>query len=281
MRYIIAPGANVYDVSEGVNNPNRTVKLVPTSFAGTPADFAPGDALEQAIGPDPFKPIPFRSWMWDDVPGLFPAPALDIGNMGHVMRDSVLLVHGNPSVSVEKDNAERYDRNPPWNKYLEFDANCNFGIRFAADTAYAAIEFLQPHNRPQPIKWRYGGDTEAALTVAPGSGELQFTGGASFDGSLRAKGLSGDDKAAHNLRGKHVPVKQGESSLTVTFLTLEADDDYAVFIEQNWIGNRAVVQTRCQRIRGAICETRSRRRADRLDDCPLNVETRIKGAEVW
>jgi len=242
MRYIIAPGANVYDVSQGVNNPNRTVKLVPTSFTKMPADFAPGDSLEQAIGPDPFKPIPFRSWMWDQVPGVFPAPVFDIGNMGSVMRDSVLLVHGNPSISIEKDNAERYDRNPPWNKYLEFDANCNFGIRFAADTSYAAIQFLQPHNRPQPIKWRYGGNQEAALTVAPDSGELQFTGGARLDGSMSVKGLSGDTKAAHNLRGKHVSVKAGETSVSVTFPVPEADDDYAVFIEQNWIGNRAVVK---------------------------------------
>ncbi len=242
LRYIIAPGANVYDVSQGVNNPNRTVKLVPTSFTGTTADFSSGDSLEQAIGPDPFKPIPFRSWMWDAVPGAFPAPVFDIGNMGSVMRDSVLLVHGNPSISIEKDNAERYDRNPPWNKYLEFDANCNFGIRFAADTRYAAIQFLQPHNRPQPIKWRYGGNQEAAMIVSPESGEMQFSGGARFGGSVSVQGLSGDAKAAHNLRGKHVVVKAGEKSVSVTFQSQENDDDYAVFIEQNWIGNRAVVK---------------------------------------
>ena len=242
LRYIIAPGANVYDVSQGVNNPNRTVKLVPTPFLKTALDFAPGDALEQAIGPDPFKPIPFRSWMWDAVPGAFPAPVFDVGNMGSVMRDSVLLVHGNPAISLEKDNADRYDRNPPWNKYLEFDANCNYGIRFAADTGYAAIQFLQPHNRAQPIKWRFGGNQEAALTVAPDSGELQYTGGARLAGSLSVQGLSGGAASAHNLRGKHVPVNAGETSLSVKFPVPEVDGDYAVFIEQNWLGNRAVIK---------------------------------------
>ena len=72
LRYIIAPGANAFDVSDGVKNPNRIVKLVPTSFTGTPADFAAGDLVEQAIGPDPFKPVSFRSWLWDAIPALSP-----------------------------------------------------------------------------------------------------------------------------------------------------------------------------------------------------------------
>ena len=90
LKYIIAPGANAYDVADGVNNAKRTIKLVPTPFTLTPADFAAGDAVEQAIGPDPFKPTPFRSWLWDQVPGAFPAAVFDIANNGAVMRDSLL-----------------------------------------------------------------------------------------------------------------------------------------------------------------------------------------------
>ena len=35
--------------------------------------FAVDDPIEQAIGPDPFKPQAFRVWMWEDVPGVYPS----------------------------------------------------------------------------------------------------------------------------------------------------------------------------------------------------------------
>ena len=254
LRYIIAPGANAYDVSEGVDNPKRTIKLVPAPFTGTAADFAANDPVEQAIGPDPYKPIPFRSWIWDAVPGAFPSPVFDIGNHGPVMRDSILCVRNGFIGSIGEDERERYDRNPPWDKYLDLLAKCNTGIKFGADTTDAAILFAQPHHRVQPIKWYYGTESNrppkvASLTVSGENGELNFTGGgARFDGpltvngSITITGLSADQKSARNLRGKHIAVKAGETSVSVTFSIPEADDDYAVFIEQNWIDNRAVVK---------------------------------------
>ena len=45
-----------------------------------------------------------------------------------------------------------------------------------------------------------------------------------------------------NQRGKNLPVKVGETALTVTFVTPEADGDYAVFVEQNWVANRSVIK---------------------------------------
>src|SRR5262249_10875861 len=153
----------------------RIVKLVPTPVTGTEADFAAGDAVEQAIGPDPFKPISFRSWLWDAVPGAFPAPVFDIANHG-VMRDSMLWVHGGSS-SLEKETSTRYDHSPAWDRVLSVDAVSKTAIRFGADTADAAILFTQPNNREQPIKWHYGSDPEAppkvaALTVKHDTGEL-------------------------------------------------------------------------------------------------------------
>jgi hypothetical protein len=242
--YVIAPGANAFDVSDGVHGGKRIVKLVPTPFTGTEADFAPGDAVEQAIGPDPFKPISFRSWLWDAVPGAFPAPVFDIANHG-VMRDSMLWVHGGSS-SLEKETASRYDRSPAWDRILSLDSVSKTAIRFGADTADAAILFTQPNNREQPIKWHYG-DPEAppkvaALTVKHDTGELNFTGDVRLGGSVVAKGLSADEKPARNLRGKNVPVKAGEMTVEVVFPVAEADEEYAVFVEQNWIGNRAIVK---------------------------------------
>ena len=246
LKYIIAPGANAYDVADGVNNAKRTIKLVPTPFTLTPADFAAGDAVEQAIGPDPFKPTPFRSWLWDQVPGAFPAAVFDIANNGAVMRDSLLWLHGNSSGDIEKDKASHYDRNPPWNKLLRLDATCNTGISFGADTANAAILFTQTYH-VQPLKWFYYGTESnqpakvASLTVSRETGEFAFAGGgARFDGPVTTTGLSADKTPARNLRGKNVAVKAGANSVTVEFPVAETDGDYAVFVEQSWLGYRAI-----------------------------------------
>jgi len=239
LHYIIAPGANAYDVSDGVGNPKRTIRLVPTSFTDTPADFAAKDPVEQAIGPDPFKPIPFRAWMWDEVPGVFPSPVFDVANGGAVMRDSVLYLHwGSPD--IEKEKANRYDRNPAWDKYLNFEATCNTGIKFAADTGNAAILFTQPYHE-QPLKWNYDISTNhapktASLTVTRDTGVFNFT------GPISTPGLSADVTPARNLRGKNVAVKAGDASVTIAFPVVEADGDYAVFVEQSWLGNRAIIK---------------------------------------
>jgi hypothetical protein len=248
LHYIIAPGANAYDVSDGVDNPKRTVKLVPASFTGTAADFAPGDSVEQAIGPDPFKPVPFRSWIWDAVPGAFPAPVFDIANHGSIMRDTLFSVHGGSS-SIESEQATRYDRKPAWDRIFSFDAASNTAIKFGADTGNAALLFTQPNDRVQAMKWYYGTDKEAApkvasLTVSTDAGQFNFSGGSGVkvDGPVMANGLSGDDKPSHNLRGKNVAVKAGQTSVEVAFPVQETDEDFAVFLEQSWVTNRAIVK---------------------------------------
>ena len=246
LKYIIAPGANAYDVSDGVENTKRLIRLVPTPFTGTAVDFAPNDPIEQAIGPDPFKPTPFRSWMWDQIPGPFPSSVFDIANNGAVMRDSLIWLHGNSTGDFEKDKGYHYDRNPAWDKFLRLDSACNIGIRFGADTANAAILFTQPYH-VQPLKWfYYGTDSNktqkvAALTVSRETGDFNFSGGL-----VTTAGLSGGDKPARNLRGLNVPVPAGETSVNVTFPVAEVDNAYGVFIEQTWLGNRAITKKDAQ-----------------------------------
>ena len=238
--YIIAPGANAYDVSDGVKNIKRTLKLVPTSFTGTAADFAPGDEIEQAIGPDPWKPTAFRAFIWNHVPSSLPSSVFDVANMGSVMLDTVLSVHaGNGDIEIEK--AKNYDRNPHYDRIITVDSACNTGIKFAGDTGDAALLFAQPHDRVQPIKWYYGPTNEppkiASLTVSRQTGALNFT------GPISATGLSADSKTpARNLRGKDVAVKAGATSVPITFATEEADASYAVFVEQSWLGIRAITK---------------------------------------
>ncbi len=212
-------------------------------FTGTATDFASNDPIEQAIGPDPFKPIPFRSWLWDAVPGVFPAPVFDVANRGEVMRHSVMTVDGG-SGNVEQDRASAPDANPPWDNLLVFNSACNNGIVFAGDTSESAILFAQPNGRAQPIKWLYENGKEATLTVSPADGTMRFEGnGMAVPGGLTSVGgLSGSTNKAANLRGIGVPVKAGSGSLTVPFPNRESDAAYAVFVQLSWLSRQAVTE---------------------------------------
>ncbi len=248
LAYIIAPGVTVYDVADAVESHQvntagspRILRLAPSPFAGTPVDFAPGDPIEQAIGPDPFKPIPFRSWVWDSVPGVFPAPIFDVANNGAVARHAVMTVAGgSPNLA---DSAKRKDSQPPWENLFVFASACNNGIVFGADVAGAALLFEQPNDRPQPIAWRYdAGRKTATLSVSPENGTMTFDGGGLVvPGGLTAvSGLSGTKTPAKNLRGIAVPVPAGVRQVVVPFPHREADANYAIFVQPNWLTAHAV-----------------------------------------
>ena len=243
LHYIIAPGANVYDVADalGSNACKQVVKVVPGPETGTGSDFAAGDAIEQAIGPDPFKPIPMRAWVFDKVPGAFPSPIFDVANNGDIQRAAVLSVHGGKG-SLE-DSSTRPDHRPPWENILVVDSAAYNGIVFNGDIQNAALAFQQPHGRVQPIKWRYAnGAKEASLTVSPEDGVMKFEGGglAIPGGLINLKGLSGTALAAQNLRGIHVVVPAGSREFTVKLPKSEPDAAYAIFIEPNWLTGHAV-----------------------------------------
>ncbi|MCE9608557.1 MAG: hypothetical protein K8U03_27035 [Planctomycetia bacterium] len=264
--YVIAPGTYVNDVSRalpgGDRGGQRTLGVAPHAGIGTKSDFEKGDAVEQAIGPDPFKPQAFRVWMWEDVPGQFPAAVMDVANNGAASRYSVISIAGGPANldDVEK----RQEQKPAWDNLIVANSAATIGLNFKADFAKAAILFQQPHH-VQPIQWFYGhsdpddaantktGITRgvtlpattqkvASLTVSRESGAFEFVGGGIQAGGAvtSVAGLSGDDKPARNLRGKNVAVANAETSVRIKFATAEADGDYAVFVEQSWLGNRAI-----------------------------------------
>ena len=246
LRYIIAAGANAYDVSDGLPAAGtcRTVRLSPSASAGTADDFSVGDPIEQAIGPDPYHPIPFRSWTSDVVPGAFPSPIFDIANHGRIQRHSVLSIRGGDG-DLEKDRKDRYDHTTVYDRGIAFLATCNDGIVFAADVANAAILFEQPHHRAQPIQWRYDeGRKVASLTVSPTDGVMRFEGGGVEvpGGLMGVGGLSGTDVASHNFRGVGVPVKAGQRELVVAFPRPETDAHFAVFAETSWVTARGITQ---------------------------------------
>jgi len=146
-----------------------------------------------------------------------------------------------------EDCAKRPDRRPPYGSVLNIDCASNVGIDCRADFADAAILFRQP-NHEQAIKWHYAQQTgkparEAQLKVDRVSGDLKFEGGdARFSGAVIAKGISGGEKPARNLRGKGIAVKTGTKEIEIRFPVPESDADYAVFIEQTWLSNRAITK---------------------------------------
>lgn len=246
LKYIIAPGANAYDVSDALPGVGTmaTLRLAPTPFTGTAVDFAPGDAIEQAIGPDPFHPQTLRTWTWDHVPGIFPAAYFDVRNHGEVQRHSVMTIRGG-SGNLATDIEKRWTHTPVYDRLFDLNATSNNAIIFNGDVSEAAISFRQPNGRAQPIKWLYGDELvkkAASLTVSPTDGTIRLEGGAvaATGGLAEVAGLSGSPTKANNLRGINVPVKQGSKEIAVTFQTPEADANYAVFVESSFLSQRAI-----------------------------------------
>ncbi|MFM8468490.1 MAG: hypothetical protein ACKODH_00730 [Limisphaerales bacterium] len=266
LSYVIAPGAYVNDVARAVpggdRGGQRTLGLAPHPDVGTPHDFEKGDAVEQAIGPDPFKPNAFRVWTWEDIPGQFPAAIVEAANNGATARYSVVTARGGPA-NLD-DLAKRHEPKPAWDNILVVDSAATIGLNFKADFARAAILFQQPYHE-QAMQWFYGQAPEpenekgktgitkavssparpaqiASLKVSRESGEFQFEGGGvRASGSVSSvAGISGEAKPAKNLRGKNVAVTANATSLQVKFPAAEDDADYAVFIEQTWLGARAI-----------------------------------------
>lgn len=248
LSYIIAPGTYVNDVSRAIpggdRGGQRTLGLAPYCDQEGKFDFEPGDPVEQAIGPDPFKPEAMRIWTWEDVPSAYPAAIFDVANYGATSRNCVLRLGSNAKTLEEV--AKRYDQKPAWDNIFVFNAVAEVGLNCQADFTNAAILFAQP-GQEQPIKWYYGqtegqAPKEAVLTVSRATGELNFKGaGIRPNGPVtNAAGISGDDTPARNLRGKDVAVTTDATTIRIRFATPEADGHYAVFVEQSWLTNRAI-----------------------------------------
>lgn len=249
LSYIIAPGTYVNDVARalpgGDRGGQRTLGIAPYRDQGTAFDFGAGDAVEQAIGPDPFRPQAFRVWMWEDVPGAFPSAVIDLANHGAASRHSAMTIAGGPTTIEEAE--KRKQKKPAWDNVLVLNAATGVGINCQADFADAAILFHQS-NREQPIKWHYDRKEgrkpkEATLTVSKSDGELTFRGGGVRAGGSVAEvsGLSADKTQARNLRGKNVSVDEKATSVKISLPNKEVDGDYAVFVEQTWLTNRAII----------------------------------------
>jgi len=252
LSYVIAPGAYVNNVSEAVGAPHQhqgkapfAVGVSPSPVSGSGLDFEPDDPIEQALGADPFKPQGLRIWAFDAVQGAWPSSMIDLASFGAVARSEGIKLHGGPRKLEDCEN--RKERRPAWDSAIRIDSAANVGLDCNADFADAAIKFRQPYSE-QTIKWLYARSEgqvpkEATLGVNKETGDFNLRGGnLRLDGSVVAKGLSADETPARNLRGKNVPVEKGKTKVEVTFPVREPDGDYAVFVEQSWLTNRAITK---------------------------------------
>jgi len=247
MSYAIAPGAWVYDISQGWVNSSTTggavrkdqsrkLRVVPTGDRGTTFDFEPGDPVEQAVGPDPYQPKPLRLRHFDQMPSTLEGATLAMCQYGRVqVRDGIRFVSLARSVD---DLPKRKDKRPPYEYLLKMASLSTVGIDFDADVTDAAILFRQPYGRPQPIRWVQKRSGSSTLAVSPETGTFQFAGGdidTGGQGIQNVSGLSGGKEAARNLRGIDVPVRKGNNKLSIQFKRPEADAAYAVSVMPTWM----------------------------------------------
>ncbi len=249
LSYIIAPGAYAYDVGDGWQDRDngvaeksdaRIVRVVPNADRGTAFDFAPGDAIEQAIGADPSVPKPIRVRVFNNVPDTMEHGMIELLNHGTVSMNAGINLGGG---SHNRDElAQRKDRKPRYGTGLHIGSVVGTGIRFGADVTEAALQFEQPNERAQPILWSHAGG-QTALAVDPKSGDMAITGSALRIASVKGVGgLSATEISARNLRGVDVAVPEGARELTVRFDQPEADARYALNIQPNWLTQDAVVE---------------------------------------
>jgi len=247
LRYAIAPGAWVYDISQGWGDTlttggfigkdaPRKLKLVPTGDRGTPFDFEPGDPVEQPVGPDPFQPRPIRIRQFDQLPSTMPSASIEIKQAGRVQVPYCLNVTG---IIKSRDQLERRkDKKPPYDTVINIQSLARIGMCFKSEVTDAALVFEQPNGRPQPIRWRNAATGSSSLTVSPQTGEFAFAGGdldITGRSVRRVRGLSASATHAQNLRGINVRVKAGTKEARITFPRAEPDASYAVSVTPNWM----------------------------------------------
>jgi hypothetical protein len=252
LKYVIAPGAYVTDISRAWTNAEvrggtvdasspRTLKLAPGGDVGTPFDFEPGDEVTQAIGQDPWNPTGLRVRHHNYLPTTIPDCSFQAVNFGRVTVGAAIAVSGGSGGGLEADVKASKDKQPSFLHGINLDASTDVGLRFGADVRSAAIQFEQPHGRAQPIAWRLQDPSLPAhtLTVDPQKGGFELRGNGI---TLPQGGISAGEKPANNLRGISVPVPANSRELKVRFDRREPDGNYAIAVQPDWITQDAVTE---------------------------------------
>ena len=253
LKYIIAPGAEVFDISEAwqdarngyrkeafipKDSPQDCLKVMPNGDAGTPFDFEPGDQIVQAVGSEPWTPRPIRIRMFNHFPSDTPIEAMEVVNYNTITTTYGINFTGKPmnAAQIEK----RKDKRPAFLNgiYFHESSSVGVGMRFAGYVKDAAMLMDQKDNNYQPIIWKYDfSNKTTSVGVNPRNGNMELKGGnfSMENGALlKISGISSTDKKALNLRGINIPVNSDSKTLTVNFKDAEPDDNYSISIQPNW-----------------------------------------------
>jgi hypothetical protein len=243
LKYIIAPGAYVTDVSQGWednwgvtgSNP-RLIKISVSPDKGTAFDFEKGDPIELGVGSDPANPIGLRVRFHNQLPTTMEDAGVAVMNQSRCAMNSAVSLSGG-AFSLE-DIKARKDKQPTFLSGIRIGATTGSGISFDADVTGEALLFRQPHGRPQPLRWLHADpDVATTLAVLPASGDMEITGGnLRVNGSVQqVAGLSATRVPSHNLRGINVPVVKGSTLISVAFPKAEADAVYSLTVQPSWM----------------------------------------------
>lgn len=256
LKYVIAPGAYVTDVSRAWTNAEvrggsvdatspRTLRLAPGGDAGTPFDFEEGDQVTQAIGQDPWNPTGLRVRHHNYLPSTIGDHSFQALNLGRVAVDAAIAIGGGSGGDLAADVKASKDKQPTFLRGISIGASTDVALRFGGDVRGAAISFEQPHGRPQPIAWRMQDPALPVhtLTVDPRTGGFEFRGSGI---ALPQGGISAGDKPANNLRGIGLAVPPNAKEVKVVFDRPEPDGNYAVTVQPDWITQDAVTEKTAQ-----------------------------------
>ena len=260
--YIIAPGAWVSDVRNGVAGnvlgnegaqpaDPRRILLAP----GEP-DFAENDPITNPPGPDVWHPSGFRARQFHHFPATSPGDAFLSENYGRVQVGSGLHVAGSvaPDPGESMPDALRRiqkDQQPHYQQGVWITATTDAAIRIQGYSKNAAIDLRQQQG-DQKILW-FNSDLTGFSTLHAdrGSGEFLFAttlkkdavavlSGEKGIALTKLHGLSGTSTPARNLSGRQ-EVKKNEDRATVLLPVKEDDDRYRVFLQCSWLTESAVV----------------------------------------
>jgi hypothetical protein len=253
LSYIIAPGSWAVDVRHalgptltyaGATPEERTIVLAP--FQQSDTAFEAGDPICQPPGPTAWTPMGFRARYFGQLPCLMAGAAYGANNFGVTTVGAAFDVSGiGLGQTIEQIEKGQKDGVMPWGAALSVTAATSYAINIAGPVKYSAMALHSEDGNRKDIRWQCQGGG-AAIYAQPKGGDLvlETSGSVSLGlkGTVQQAGLSGSNVPAKNLRGINVAVGAGAKELAVKFAVAEADANYAVMTECNWMTMKAVVE---------------------------------------
>lgn len=246
--YIIAPCAMVSDVSEALLKQNkvdlkgedaratksdkRTIVVLPSPDNGTTRDFAPGDAIEQAVGSDPSHPNGYRVRHREAMPSCNNnSSSFYSMNNGAYPIGAALAVHGGHDKMQVADHSKYFHA-------INVTATCDYGIRFTNTVKKAVLFMEKPEHK---ITWKTAAGNVSLSASPAGSMNIEGKGiSLSAQPMKGVKSISAGNSFGNNLRGINIPVDNGRKEIKITFKEKEPDAEYSLTIQPSWFTRCAV-----------------------------------------